>query len=126
MLLAAGFVELHTQLVQQYWRLASPDDLFAAFKAGTVLMAAVLGAQPEQASQTIRLAVREAVLEFAQDGKRTIAGMRKPPSSNSPFMPENGHVSENRSPPLSLVKMTIVLPLSPRTFSRPYSAPSEF
>ena len=67
-LLAAGFVESHTQLVQQYWRLASPDDLFAAFKAGTVLMAAVLGAQPEQASQTIRLAVREAVLEFAQDG----------------------------------------------------------
>ena len=38
-------------------------------------------------------------------GQRTIAGMRRPPSSSSPFMPLNGQVSENRSPPLSLVKI---------------------
>ena len=41
-------------------------------------------------------------------GQRTMTGMRKPPSSNSVFMPLNGQILENRSPPLSLVKMTIV------------------
>ena len=36
-----------------------------------------------------------------------------PPSSSSVFLPENGHVSEKRSPPLSLVKMTIVFSATP-------------
>jgi SAM-dependent methyltransferase len=67
-LLAAGFVEPQTQLVPQYWRLASPDDLFAAFSEGSVRAAAMLRAQPEQTYQMIRLAVREEVLAFAQDG----------------------------------------------------------
>ena len=42
-------------------------------------------------------------------GQQITAGMRSPPSSNSVFLPVNGQVSEKRSPPLSLVKMTIVL-----------------
>ena len=41
-------------------------------------------------------------------GQEITAGIRSPPSSNSVFLPVNGHVSEKRSPPLSLVKMTIV------------------
>jgi hypothetical protein len=41
-------------------------------------------------------------------GQHTSAGTRNPPSSNSVLIPVNGQVSENRSPPLSLVKMTIV------------------
>ena len=39
--------------------------------------------------------------------------MRSPPSSSSVFRPVNGQVSEKRSPPLSLVKMTMVLSVSP-------------
>jgi len=67
-LLAAGFVEPQTQLVPQYWRHASPDDLFAAFSEGSVRAAAMLHAQPEQTYQMIRLAVRQEVLALAQDG----------------------------------------------------------
>ena len=67
-LLAAGFVEPQMQIVPQYWRLASPDDLFAAFEQGTVRTAAVLRAQPEQTYQTIKVAVRKEVLAFVKDG----------------------------------------------------------
>jgi SAM-dependent methyltransferase len=67
-LLAAGFVEPQTQIVPQYWRHASPDDLFAAFNEGAVRAAAMLRAQPEQTHEKIRLAVREEVLRLAQDG----------------------------------------------------------
>ena len=35
--------------------------------------------------------------------------MRKPPSRSSVFLPVKGHVSAKRSPPLSLVKITMVL-----------------
>ena len=38
-----------------------------------------------------------------------IDGIRSPPSSSSVFFPVNGQVSAKRSPPLSLVKMTMVL-----------------
>ena len=40
-------------------------------------------------------------------------GIRSPPSSSSVFRPVNGHVSAKRSPPLSLVKMTIVFDVRP-------------
>lgn len=56
----------------QYWRLASPDDVFTAFTEGTVRMAATLRAQPEQTYQMIRLAVREEVLAFEQGGSYVI------------------------------------------------------
>jgi len=56
------------QIVPQYWRLASPDDLFAAFEQGSVRIAAMLRAQPEQAYQMIKVAVRKEVLAFAQGG----------------------------------------------------------
>ena len=41
-------------------------------------------------------------------GHAITMGMRSPPSSKSVFLPVNGQVSAKRSPPLSLVKMTIV------------------
>ena len=46
-----------------------------------------------------------------------MAGIRSPPSSSSVFRPVKGHVSANRSPPLSLVKMTIVFSARPFAFS---------
>jgi SAM-dependent methyltransferase len=67
-LLAAGFVESQTRLVPQYFRHASPDQLFDAFNEGAVRAAAMLRAQPEQTQQRIRQAVREEVLQLAQDG----------------------------------------------------------
>jgi len=42
-----------------------------------------------------------------------MAGMRNPPSSNSVFFPVKGQVSAKRSPPLSLVKITIVFSVNP-------------
>jgi hypothetical protein len=39
--------------------------------------------------------------------------MRRPPSKSSVFRPLKGQVSEKRSPPLSLVKITIVLRARP-------------
>ena len=50
-------------------------------------------------------------------GHAITMGMRSPPSSKSCFLPVNGQVSEKRSPPLSLVKMTIVLEERPCTSS---------
>ena len=44
--------------------------------------------------------------------------MRSPPSSSSVFLPVNGQVSAKRSPPLSLVKMTIVFSVSPLACER--------
>jgi len=46
-------------------------------------------------------------------GRAITMGIRSPPSSNSVFLPVNGHVSTKRSPPLSLVKMTIVFSVTP-------------
>ena len=65
MFLAAGFVEPQMQIVPQYWRLASPDDLFAAFEQGTVRTAAVY---VHSLSRRIRVAVRKEVLAFVKDG----------------------------------------------------------
>ena len=45
--------------------------------------------------------------------QRTMAGTRIPPSSNSDFCPVNGQVREKRSPPLSLVKITMVFLYNP-------------
>ena len=56
----------------QYWRLASPDDMFIGFTEGSVRVAALLRAQPEQTYQLIRLAVREEVLAFAQGGRYVV------------------------------------------------------
>jgi SAM-dependent methyltransferase len=66
-LVAAGFVEPQTQVVPQYWRHASPDDLFAAFVEGTVRAAATLRSQPDERLQKIRLAVRAEVLELPRN-----------------------------------------------------------
>jgi hypothetical protein len=46
-------------------------------------------------------------------GHEITMGMRSPPSSKSVFLPVNGQMSAKRSPPLSLVKMTIVFWVRP-------------
>jgi len=46
-------------------------------------------------------------------GQAITMGIRSPPSSKSVFFPVNGQVSAKRSPPLSLVKMTIVFSVRP-------------
>ena len=60
----------------------------------------------------------------ARPGQRTIAGTRSPPSSSSVLRPVNGQLSENRSPPLSLVKTTIVLSASPSRSSAARTLPT--
>ena len=65
-------------------------------------------------SQSMVIATCSVVLRGLMcPGQRTSAGMRNPPSRSSVFLPVNGQVSENRSPPLSLVKTTIVLRAAP-------------
>jgi len=46
-------------------------------------------------------------------GQRSSVGTRMPPSSSSVFWPVKGQVLEKRSPPLSLVKTTMVLSARP-------------
>jgi SAM-dependent methyltransferase len=82
---AAGLVEPRTRLVPQYWRHASPDDLFTAFDEGSVRAAAMLRAQSEEAHRTIKLAVRAEVRKLAHDGggylipaPATVLSARKP------------------------------------------------
>ena len=57
-------------------------------------------------------------------GQRITAGIRSPPSRSSVFRPMNGYVSEKRFPPLSLVKMTIVLLASGDPLGRRHPVPS--
>jgi hypothetical protein len=52
------------------------------------------------------------------------AGMRKPPSNNSVMRPVNGQVSAKRSPPLSLVKMTMVFCVKPFASSASSTRPT--
>ena len=46
-------------------------------------------------------------------GHAITMGMRSPPSSKSLILPVNGQASEKRSPPLSLVNMTVVFSVRP-------------
>ena len=65
-------------------------------------------------SQSIEIITWSLVVPGAmRPGQRISAGMRSPPSSRSVFLPVKGQVSEKRSPPLSLVKITIVSPATP-------------
>jgi hypothetical protein len=50
---------------------------------------------------------------FTRAGQRSSVGTRMPPSSSSDFWPLKGQVLEKRSPPLSLVKTTMVLRARP-------------
>jgi SAM-dependent methyltransferase len=84
---AAGFVEPQTQVVPQYWRHASPDDLFAAFSEGTVRAAAMLRGQPEATLQKIRLAVRSEVLKLPRNGPVYV--ISAPASLSSARKPQN-------------------------------------
>ena len=56
-------------------------------------------------------------------GQEITVGMRSPPSSSSVFLPVNGQVSAKRSPPLSLVKMTMVFSVRPLASSASSTRP---
>lgn len=60
-LCGAGFVAPTFRQVPQVLRLASPDELFAMFSAGTVRAGATLRAQTPKARDAIREAVRQAI-----------------------------------------------------------------
>ena len=73
LLCGAGFADFQMRLVPQYWRHASPDQLFAVFSEGGVRITAVLRAQTEQARQDIKQAMRDDVLPLIQHGVYVIA-----------------------------------------------------
>ena len=76
-------------------------------------------------SQSIEIVTWVLVVPGAQwPGQRTIAGIRRPPSRSSVFRPVNGQVSANRSPPLSLVKITIVSSAMPARSSASSTRPT--
>jgi SAM-dependent methyltransferase len=64
----AGFIEPRTELVPQYWRHKSADDLFDAFAKGAVRATAMLAAQPQENLARIRDAVRAGVMPLKKDG----------------------------------------------------------
>ena len=57
----AGFIEVETSVVPQFWRHDTPDQVFDAFHNGAVRATAVLRAQAPKALDQIRAAVREEV-----------------------------------------------------------------
>lgn len=61
-----GFVEATTEIVPQYWRHRSPDEVFAAFNEGAVRATAMLRSQPADVRDTIRGTVRNEVLKLRQ------------------------------------------------------------
>lgn len=69
---AAGFEELSVAQHPQEWTFATPDDLFAAFHAGTVRTQALLRAQTPERLRRIRTAVRETAERLSGDGRLRI------------------------------------------------------
>lgn len=63
-----GFHEPESRIVPQYWRHETPDLVFDAFNEGAVRATAMLKAQPREAREAIRLAVRRNVQELEQGG----------------------------------------------------------
>lgn len=62
----AGFIEASTQIVPQYWRHDSPDQVFDAFNEGAVRATAMLQSQPPDVRETIRSIVRGDVSKLQQ------------------------------------------------------------
>ena len=60
-LAAAGFSDIRTDLVPQYWRHRTPDQVFDAFNQGAVRATAMLQSQPEPVRNVIRDVVRQGV-----------------------------------------------------------------
>ncbi len=62
-----GFVDAVTEIVPQFWRHASADELFEAFSEGAVRATAMLRAQPPDARRAIRSKVKAEVMKL-KDG----------------------------------------------------------
>ena len=65
---AIGFTKPSITEIQQMWRLASDDDLFAAFYEGTARTGGLLRAQSRAALNSIRLAVIKTASAYEKDG----------------------------------------------------------
>ena len=65
---AIGFTNPSITEIQQMWRLASVDDLFAAFYEGTARTGGLLRAQSREALNSIRLAVIKTASAYEKDG----------------------------------------------------------
>jgi ubiquinone/menaquinone biosynthesis C-methylase UbiE len=66
-LVATGFDAVEVSTVAQTWELAGEDDVFEAILTGTARTSALLQLQEAHALTRIRLAVREAMLEYRGD-----------------------------------------------------------
>jgi ubiquinone/menaquinone biosynthesis C-methylase UbiE len=63
-LLDAGFKNPDVRQVPQMWQLRSPDALFEIMQEATVRTAGLLRAQTKEALSAIRIAIREAVINY--------------------------------------------------------------
>src|SRR5437867_4053045 len=61
---AAGFVNIAVTRIPQIWHLPSPETLFDVMYNGSVRNAALLRAQKPDALEAVRLAIRQAVIEY--------------------------------------------------------------
>jgi SAM-dependent methyltransferase len=66
LLAAAGFVTIESTRVPQVWRCPSPDSVFEAVSQATIVAAAVLEAQSDQARSRIKAFLRERTASFAK------------------------------------------------------------
>lgn len=71
-LIRSGFLEPATRIVPQHWEHETPDLVFDAFNEGAVRATAMLKAQPPEAREAIRSAVRADVKHLEQDGMYVI------------------------------------------------------
>lgn len=65
---SAGFRDVSTDIIPQFWRHATPDQVFDAFNEGAVRATAMLQSQPEDVREVIRDVVREQVSQL-KDGE---------------------------------------------------------
>jgi hypothetical protein len=90
------------------------DVLAVAGKSGCCLAPAAASSVGSQSKLAVTCSWTWGWMRALQ---RSSVGTRMPPSSSSVFWPVKGQVLEKRSPPLSLVKMTMVLSAWPLSSS---------
>ena len=64
-----GFVAPSTRVVEQFWRHKTPDHVFDAFNEGAVRATAMLRAQPAEAREKIRMAVKAEVEQLQSNSQ---------------------------------------------------------
>ena len=69
---SAGFTDMNVQTVPLTWRVASPDEVFAALSKGGVRTAAILRAQTPNALAAIADSIRRGVETYATGGQYDI------------------------------------------------------